>query len=159
MENYAAIYVQCSKADELKRIEFYLNGETRPDFPEDVPSGEAQFVEAFEFVPVPESLKILSADALAAHFYPDSLEEVKDLVKALALFKPGKLFMFFSDDGETHHYYRYQDGSLCFVFSEIPLDDSEDEKKYNRNLPTELAKTIENMDDKGKALELLAHSM
>jgi len=159
MENYAVIYVQCFDAEKLKRIEFYLNGETRPDFPEDVPGSEAQLVEVFEFLPTPESLQCLDLNGLTAHFAPDSLEEMKDLVKGAALFRPDKLLMFFADDEETRHYYCHQDSKLNFMMSEIPFDDPADERKYNRKLPPKLANSIKDMDDKSKALELLAHNI
>ena len=159
MEYSAAIYVRCSSASQCERLVFYLDAETRPSFPEDVPASEADRVEAFEFLPVPTDLHRPSSASLLAYFDEgvDSFGDIEGIMGAIALAEPAALYLYFADDEETQHYYRHAEGELEFLYSEVPLDDGDEE--YNRRLDEKLRKELDTFDDPGKGLVFLAASL
>ena len=159
MEYYAVIYVSCRESSNLSRITFFLDGETRPDFYDEVSENEHDMVDAFEDALTPNSIRLPSDNELIAEFHPDDLKELEAVLKAVELLKPDKLLAFFADDEETQHYYQFTDNRLQFIYSEIEFDDPEDNEKYNQNLTSAVAKKISNMEDKGEALAYLASNL
>lgn len=155
MERVGSIYVLCDEIALCERIAFFLRSETRPLFPEDVPAHEENLVAAFEEVDTPTSLRCdgTTLDANFGDFY--DFESAEVLVKAVALLAPREIYLYFADDEETQHYYRYAEGGLQFLFSEIPLD-PEREARFNRRLPEHLRNALLNCEDPADGLRLIA---
>ncbi len=135
MELMAMLYVRCADARGRERLAFYLDEATRPDFPDEVPAEEADLVRAFESVDAPAQLLKPSATELVASFEMPSGDTQYALASVLGRFGAEKAIWHESDGGELNVYYCYRDGDFHFLYSPQPLDDPEDEARYNRALP------------------------
>lgn len=151
MECFGSIYVRCGAIAQCDRIAFFLRSETRPLFPEDVPEHEENLVEAFEDAETPTSLQS-DGTTLAAYFDQfEGFDTAEATVKAIAAMQPSDIYLFFANDEETRHYYRYAQGELRFLLSELPLD-GEDDVRLNRNVPGPVKAKIEKFEDPADGL-------
>ena len=66
-ETAAIIRFTSGPPEILKRIQFYLSGDTRPDFVEEVPDGEKAVLEALSALVKPLRLMPLSVLAMPMH--------------------------------------------------------------------------------------------
>ncbi len=70
----------------IKKLPFYLDNITRPDFPDEVPEVEQSWVEIFEFLDNPDDIRSLDSTHLGFGFFPDQggdREEMSVLGKSL----------------------------------------------------------------------------
>ncbi|WP_299871368.1 hypothetical protein [uncultured Cocleimonas sp.] len=70
----------------IKRLPHYFDSKTRPDFAEDVPENEAQWIDVFEVIEDPDRIKPIDDYHLAVSFNPDESDysnEMQDLCEAL----------------------------------------------------------------------------
>jgi hypothetical protein len=141
------------------RLALYLDGATRPDFPEEVPEQEADWVDAFEPLPVPE-LEVKDDDILIAYFDGDTTDELDlpRICEAVNLFAPQRMLSY-TFLGDTELFEEWQAGDPKLIWSVVELDDPDDDLRYNRNLdkPTqqELQRLLDR-DSPDRALMVLA---
>ena len=114
----------------LKRIQFYLNGDTRPDFMEEVPNEEKAVFEALEFAETPVDIEQVGETILDAYFEFVDEAELKSLIEALSYFKPGGAYLYFSDDEEYKVYRQYYEGRFTELYSHMD-DEVFDEKLWD----------------------------
>jgi hypothetical protein len=95
------LLVRHPETEQIKRIGIYLEPDTRPDFPEDVPEEEADWVDAYEVVPYPERLERPDEYTLLLFYDGDDLGELpEDLANALVLSQPSMILSY--SDLEDH---------------------------------------------------------
>ena len=150
MENNATLYVKANQEQTLNRIVYYLNGDSRPDFEDEIPKQEQKIFQFFEFAEVPDEVYPLSTHEVVAYFEPDGIEEMEEIVRAVSLLKPDAIYFYFADDEDTREYYQ----GLHLVYTET-VEDSRMEE-LNKKIPTDIAKVITETEDKGNALSILA---
>lgn len=114
----------------LTRIQFYLNGDTRPDFEDEVPNEEKAVFEAMEFAEVPFELKQRNDTTLDAYFEFVDETELDNLIKALSWFKPDGAFLYFADDEEYKVYKQYYEGKFIDLYLYMD-DEALDEKLWD----------------------------
>ena len=129
----ACLYVSCSSENKCDRLRYYLEPETRPDFPEDVPADEAALVELFEEMPDPEEMNRVAECELIVYFGEDAFSAKELLPKVLPRFQV-KQALWYEDSTEHQEYYRFEDDSFEFLYSPEPLESPEDDERYNREL-------------------------
>jgi len=100
----------------LKRIQFYLHGDTRPDFEEEVASEEKAVFEAMEFAEIPFQIEQRSENTLDAYFECVNETELENLIKALSWFKPDGAYLYFADDEEYKVYKQYHEGLFIDLY-------------------------------------------
>lgn len=110
------LLVRHTDAAQIRRIRYYLESETRPDFPEDVPESEADWVDAYEAVPYPERIDQPDDHTLLLFYDGDDLGELpEDIAFAIALSCP-ELVLSHSDLEDHLLFERWQDGGYEIVW-------------------------------------------
>lgn len=127
------IWVEFDVMPIADRLSFYLHSETRPDFHDEVPLQEADWVDAFEFLPEPTSIKRINKSSLFIFFDSELNPDSFELCKAIGLFKPKLLLTLESVEGDDS-YDRWSDGNNTLVYAPEGLENQEDNLKYNNNL-------------------------
>jgi len=80
------LLIKTKDEEQAKRLPFYLNAETRPDFPEDVPDLEAEWVDVFEVMEDPDLIELVDEYYVAVGFYQeesDYSQEMEEFAEAL----------------------------------------------------------------------------
>lgn len=140
----AVLSINCQSNQQSKRLQIYLNEDTRPYFPEDVPQEEVEWVAFFEFLDNPHGIKEVDEKTLFVEFYPDETDfrdEAKELIKTL-LEMVGVESIIYCDLGEnwtTFEYYTKESRQLLWEVD--GYDDEEDDKKCNSFLSKEEKKS------------------
>jgi len=114
-ETYANIRFTSDLPEAFKRIHFYLDGDTRPDFEDEVPNEEKAVFEAMEFAEVPFQIEQRSENTLDAYF--------------LSWFKPDGAYLYFADDEEYKIYKQYHEGRFIDLYHYMD-DEDLDEKLW-----------------------------
>jgi len=130
----AVLYINCKTNQQSKRLQTYLNEDTRPDFPEDAPKEEADWVEPFEFLENPDGVKEIDNKTLLVEFYPeetDFTDEAKELIKILLEIVQVESIIYceLGEDWTMFEYYTKDNRQLLWAVD--GLDDPESEEKYN----------------------------
>jgi len=126
-ETTALLRVVAIDAKSSKRIVFYLSGDTRPDFEDEVPKSEFKAFQAFEFAPIAEEIiqhDVVTTDAL---FEQVASKDLTEMIQGLAIFTPKDCFVYFADDEELQAWFKYQNGKLkkLYAIGKNPALDSE----------------------------------
>lgn len=106
----AMLYIQCQTTEQRDRLVIYLNDDTRPRFPEDAPPEEADWVEAFEFVEMADTIRLEQDTGLFVGYFPEEVdfgEDAKAIIKML-LSTIGVEYILYCELGEdwtTFDYY------------------------------------------------------
>lgn len=80
------LLIKTRDEEQAKRIPFYLEAETRPDFPEDVPDLEADWVDVFEVIEEPDLIELVDECYVAVGFFQDEedySQEMEEFAEAL----------------------------------------------------------------------------
>ena len=128
-ETYAIIRFTSGSSQTLKRIHFYLNRDTRPDFEEGVPNEERAVFKALEFAETPFEIKQRGKNTLEAYFEFVNESEMEDIIRALAFFKPTAAYLHFSDDEEYKVYIQYHKDRFIELYRYMD-DEALDEKLW-----------------------------
>lgn len=139
-----------------QRLMFYLDPETRPDFPDEVPDAEAAWVEVFELLPDPSSLEQVDDKTVSVYFDDESDAEPHQICTAIALLEPVRVLSWEVIECEVF-YQSWQGGNNTLLYAPEGLDDPQDDKKYNRNLDEATRKRLDELDgEPEEALRFLA---
>ena len=125
----ATIRFVATAPESLKRVEFYLNGNTRPDFEDEVPDDEKGVFTAMEFAEVPFQIEQRSENTLDGYFELVDENELEDIIRALAFFKPTAAYLYFADDEEYKVYKQYHNGKFVDLYNYMD-DEALDEKLW-----------------------------
>ena len=82
----AVLYIKCISVKQCKILKKYLHEKSRPKFDELVSEEEQHYVEPFEFLENPDTLKIIKKKDLLVEFHPDDTdfsEEARELIEVL----------------------------------------------------------------------------
>lgn len=110
------LLVRHADAEQINRVRCYLDAGTRPDFPEDVPVAEADWVDTYEEIPYPERIDQSDDHTLLLFYDGDDLGELpEDIAPAIALSHP-QLILSHSDLEDHLLFERWQDGSYEIVW-------------------------------------------
>jgi len=112
----------------LDRINTYLASETRPDFPEDVPESEEEWVDAFEIIPYPEKIKRPEPEVMILEFYDEadiSREFPEDLAHAISLSNP-ELILSYSFLEDCVLYDKWQGVRYETIWGDCYLEDDQE---------------------------------
>ncbi len=140
------IWVEFDAITIADRLPFYLHSETRPDFHDEVPAQEADWVDAFEFLTEPTSIKRINKSSFFIFFNSESNADSFCLCKAIGLLKPKLLLTLENAEGEEN-YNIWIDGNNSLVYAPEGLEDPEDDERYNRNLSAADRKQLDLLDD------------
>ena len=80
------LLIETKDKEQAKRLPFYLNIETRPDFPEDVPESEAEWIDIFEVMEEPDLVELIDEHYVAVGFFQeeeDYSQEMEEFSEAL----------------------------------------------------------------------------
>lgn len=140
----AVLTINCKTNQQSKCLQVYLNEDTRPDFPEDVSKEEAEWVEPFEFLENPDSIKEIDDKTLLVEFYPeetDFTDEAKKLIKTLLEIVQVESIIYceLGEDWTMFEYYSKDNRQLLWAVD--GLDDPVSEEKYNSFLSKEEKET------------------
>lgn len=140
----AVLTINCKTKQKSKRLKIYLNEDTRPDFPEDAPQNEADWVEPFEFLENPDSIKEIDEKTLLVAFYPeetDFTDDAKELMKTLLEIVQVESIIYceLGEDWTMFEYLTKDKRKLLWAVD--GLDDPEDDDKYNSFLSKEEKET------------------
>lgn len=144
------------KPSGCQRLMFYLDPETRPDFPDEVPESEATWVEAFELLPDPSSMEQVDDTTVSVYFDDESDAEPHQICEAIALLEPDSLLSWEVVECEVY-YQRWKDGNNTLIYAPEGLEDPQEDEKYNRNLDEAIRKRLDELDgEPEEALRLLS---
>ncbi|PWK54332.1 hypothetical protein [Pleionea mediterranea] len=130
MEFNGIIYTAFSSNDEIKQFHKYIDFDTRPRFPEDLPEGERKLAEEAEFIEYPVDIEYLSElECLYTLSYLGDFEVTnKVIVKLARFFNAKRLVVFIQNDEEFCEYRQYIPGENRLLYSYLspksPLKDS-----------------------------------
>jgi hypothetical protein len=126
-ETSAIFRFRASSVETSKRILLYLNGDTRPDFDDEVPESEKSLFEVMEFAAIPLRLKQGDDHTVFAWFEFIQLEEVNTILKSFDAI-PGieNRHAYFADDEEFRAYFEFSDNRLKLLY-EIEQENDIDE--------------------------------
>jgi hypothetical protein len=124
---------------------FYLDPETRPDFPDEVPASEAAWVEAFELLPDPSSIDQLDDCTVSVYFDDESDAEPHQICAAIALLEPVSLLSWEAIECEVY-YQSWKRGNNTLLYAPEGLENPQDDEKYNRNLDEATRKRLDELD-------------
>lgn len=131
MESLGEIYVVCKDKKSCDRLKFYFDGETRPDFVEEVPESEAELFEAFESLQVPDLVNSIDGNRVSIGFdmLEEGFDEFEEMVCIAGEFNPQQVFAYYYTDEETDCFFRLENNELIFLFSlaELIVDEEEPE--------------------------------
>lgn len=150
------IWVRFADTSSCDRLAFYLDPDTRPDFPDEVPESEASWVDHFELLPDPDQLERVSGDVLLIHFGDDADAQPDQVCEAISLLSPTQLLTREDIEGEVV-YHSWQGAQSTLVYAEEGLDDPDDDRRYNRRLDDATRRYLDRLRDSPKsALQFLA---
>lgn len=106
-----ALLISHKDKNALDRIILYCHADTRPDFPEDVPDSEEEWVDAYEILPYPNKINRLDVHTLILEFYDEckmggNLPE--EIATAVAMSQPEQILSY--SDLEDHTLYERWQG-------------------------------------------------
>lgn len=127
------IWVEFDAITIADRLPFYLHSETRPDFHDEVPLQEADWVDAFEFLPEPTLIKRINKSSFFIFFNSESKPNSFELCNAIGLLKPKLLLTLENVEGDES-YDMWIDGSNSLVYAPEDLENQDDNLKFNSNL-------------------------
>ncbi len=132
----AFLYINCRDENQLERLRFYLDPITRPDFPGDVPTDEAEVVTLMETMADPDDIKKCSDTELILLFEEDAFD-AKEILPVLFKYFPPRtsVWLELSHDGEA--YFCVDEKGFEFVFSPEILDASAEKKLSGRDVSQE----------------------
>jgi hypothetical protein len=121
--------------DHLKceRLKFYLDPDTRPDFPDEVPDIESDWVGVFELLPDPCLIDLIDDCVVSVYFDDESDADPHQICTAIALLQPTGMLSWEMIEGEVI-FQQWQGGDNMLLYAPGGLEDPEDDKKYNRKL-------------------------
>ncbi len=140
----AVLHIRCKTSQQSKRLQAYLNEDSRPDFPEDVPPEEVEWVEPFEFLENPDSIKEIDDKTLLVEFYPeetDFTDEAKELIKTLLEIVQVESIIYCELGEDWTVFENYTKDNHQLLWAVDGLDDQESEEKYNSFLSKEEKET------------------
>ncbi len=140
----AVLNIHCKTKQQSKRLQIYLDEDTRPDFPEDAPQEEAEWVEPFEFLENPDSIKEIDDKTLLVEFYPeetDFTDEAKELIKTLLEIVQVESIIYCELGEDWTIFENYTIDNRQLLWAVDGLDDPESEEKYNSFLSKEEKET------------------
>ncbi len=129
-ETNAIIRFTSNLPEILKRIQFYLNDDTRPDFEDEVPNEEKAVFETMEFAEIPFQIERPNETTLDAYFEFIDETELESLIKALVWFKQDGAYLYFADDEEYKVYKQYHDDRFIELYHHMD-DEAMDEKLWD----------------------------
>lgn len=132
-------YIKCKTTQQCERLQLYLNEETRPDLPEEVPTEEADWVEPFEFMEQPDNVTKVTDKDLLITFYPDETdftEDAESFIKILVhtVGIASVLYGELGEDWTTFELIQKQKRTLLWSVEVLP---DPDERQYNQHLSKE----------------------
>lgn len=116
-ETFALIRIQAKSPETADRIQLYLDGNTRPDFEEEVPASEQAVFALMEYAETPNNVKRVNELSIVAVFENAELEDVEAVVAAFDAFKPVDRYIFFADDEEFKGYFVYRSKKLRRLYT------------------------------------------
>lgn len=143
------LYLCFETTEVAQRFAFYMDTDTRPDFPDDVPEHEAPLVDLFDYMPDCDEMDWPSETECVLYFEEDTFEAKELFPKILPHFSV-TLALWCEDGFEYCHYMRFDSEYFDFLYSPKPLEDEDDDKKHNRQLSKELINTVSEAAKKGK---------
>lgn len=150
------IWARFADATSRDRLAFYLDPETRPDFPEEAPESEASWVDHFELLPDPDQIERLSGNVLLVYFGEEADAQPDQVCEAIGLLSPTQLLMRENIEGDVF-YHSWQDGQSTLIYAADGLDDPDDDTRYNRQLGDAVRRHLDGLRDSPKrALQYLA---
>jgi hypothetical protein len=138
------LWIKFPKASNCKRLIFYLDPDTRPDFPDEVPEAEAKWVGIFELLPDPCSIEQIDEHTVSVYFDDEADAEAHQICAAIALLEPDNILSWESIEGEVY-YKSWQGGDNTLIYAPEGLEDPMDDKKYNRVLNEETRKHLDEL--------------
>lgn len=147
-------YVRCESASQIKRLVWYLDEDTRPDFEDDVSPEEKPIFDAIELVPFPDELRVLDSENELLVFFDGEGEDPHDaFTRFINAFKvDSAAFLLSSFDEKAYHC--LNDGWFEFLYSPIPLEHPDDDEEFNRKLDGDTLEKAQAAYEQGE-LELL----
>ncbi|HEB56732.1 MAG TPA: hypothetical protein ENI98_10625 [Gammaproteobacteria bacterium] len=116
-EIQAIMRVVANDEETARRVMFYLDGDTRPNFEDEVPDDERAIFTGLEFSDTPIDIKRstnYTVDAWFESINPNALEE---MLSALNTFELRRCYVFLADDEEYKAYFTYEKGALEILYS------------------------------------------
>jgi hypothetical protein len=149
------LYLCFDTTEAAQRFAFYMNTDTRPDFPDDVPEHEAPLVDLFDYMPDCDDMDWPSANECVLYFEEDAFE-AKELFPRILPHFSVKLALWCEDGFEYCHYMRFDGEYFDFLYSPEPLEDEDDDKNHNRQLSNAQMDAVGKGAEKGAEHALLA---
>jgi len=146
----AYLYINFNGVELAQRFAFFMNEDTRPDFPDEVPENEAPLVDIFELMPDGGQMQWPSETECTLQFYEDAFEAKEQLILALPYFDI-KLALLCEDDFDYCHYKRFDGNFFDFLYSPEALDFEDDDEQHNRQLSEALIALVAKAEAKGKS--------
>jgi hypothetical protein len=143
--SHFCLWVKFPTASSCKRLIFYLDPDTRPDFPDEVPESEVEWVEVFELLPDPCSIEQIDEYTLTVYFDDESDAEPHRVCAAIALLEPDSVLSWESVEGEVY-YQSWVGSDNTLLYAPQGLEDPDDDEKYNRNLNEATRKHLDELD-------------
>lgn len=132
------------------RALFYLQEETRPNFPDEVPESEAELVELFEFLSYPHQVEAEN-NSLTLWFgdpyrEEDLHEDIGPMMEGLSILGAKQVLVYWEYEDEAC-YEQYVNGNKELIWSVYGLESPEDEARYNKILPPKLKQDLKQLGD------------
>ena len=130
------LLIKTKDEEEAKRVAFYLEPDTRPDFPEDVPESEESWIDVFEVMEYPDLIELVDDRYVAVGFYQGETnysQEMEEFSEALVS-EVGVISVvlceFDSDHGNYIWYFKKDESKLLWTEEDkSPLIDTKLEKQ------------------------------
>ncbi len=121
-ETHAIIRLIAHDKQTAQRLAFYLDGNTRPDFEDEVPEKERDIFKKMEFAETP--IEIQWRDDVTFDAYFENIEEIdmEDLLYAVSAFELDNAYLFFADDEEYKTYKQFHNNTFKTLY--MYLDDA-----------------------------------
>ncbi len=123
------LLVHHSDTSKLDRIKSYFVPDTRPDFPEDVPETEEEWVDAFEIIPYPEIIERPDPNVMLLEFDDEAdmgPEFHNEIAQAVSLTQPD-LILSYSFLEDHILYDKWNGNSYETIWGRDYLEDDQEE--------------------------------
>ena len=132
-ETNAILRFKTASVEASKRILLFLDGDTRPDFDDEVAESEKSLFEAMEFAAIPLQLEQADDHTIYAWLELIQLEEAESILRAFgAIAGIEACHAYFADDEEFRAYFEFSDNRLKLLY-EIEQDTDIDKKLWEMN--------------------------
>jgi hypothetical protein len=114
------LLVNHSDGDALDRITTYFKSDSRPDFPEDVPTSEEAWVDAYEILPYPTAIKRPDSKTLILEFEGEGElggDFPEEIATAISLSRPDMMISY--SNLEDHELYERWQGQRYKILWDV----------------------------------------